>query len=108
FLASSFQRPEEGVFIHQSFSMPKEASTSDPESLLSRQQLLERQAGDPEVPPKVRAYLKSRMNAKFPIDIRPLSPILPWPPAGQPRPARQMMWMKAVGRLDDSPHIHRC
>ena len=100
-LSASFQKPEQGL-EHQ-LPMPQ---APDPESLpdgdARMQSLLKR------IPPdKVTKEMKAWLERPRPIDIRHVNPAKnPFQP--EKRPPRQMVWVRANGRLPDAPLLHQC
>jgi acyl-CoA thioesterase-2 len=94
-MSISFQVEEDG-FSHQ-FDMPE---VPDPESLADERDLrAEWAARLPEE--HVQAFTRER-----PIDIRPVDPVDIFHP--EPRPPRQMCWMKSRDPLPDDYRLHQC
>jgi acyl-CoA thioesterase-2 len=94
-LQASFQRPEDG-FEHQ-VPMPE---APDPESLPT---FKERNEALLAVAP---AELKRWLVRERPIDVRHVNPSDHLKP--EPRPPRQLVWIRADGRLPDTPLLHQC
>ena len=61
---------------------------------------------DARVPAKMRRALAQRAALPFPLDLRLIDPVDKVSP--QPRPARQLAWMRAPEPLGDDPALHRC
>ncbi len=94
-LSASFQPPEEGP-THE-IPMP---DAPDPETLPTfEQRMAPLVAGRPEA---VRQW----MTRDRPIDVRPVEFVDPFHPV--PRPPRQLVWIRAAGRLPDDPLLHQC
>ena len=95
-LSASFQHPEEGV-EHQ-LAMP---DAPDPESLPSFQERIEPFLA--VAPPELKRWLERER----PIDQRHVDPGDYLKP--EARPARQLVWIRADGRLPDGPLLlHQC
>ena len=95
-LQASFQRPEEG-FEHQ-VPMP---AAPDPESLPTFKERNE------ELLAVAPAELKRWLMRERPIDVRHANPADRLKP--EPRPPRQLVWIRADGRLPDGPLLlHQC
>ena len=100
-LSGSFQKPEPGL-EHQ-IAMP---DAPDPETLppgeRRMQSLLKR---IPEG--KLTKEMKAWIERPRPSDLRLVNPSkTPFEP--EKRPPRQMVWLRANGRLPDSPTLHQC
>lgn len=94
-MSISFQVVEEG-FSHQ-FEMPE---APDPETLPDERELRAALAADlPEE--RAAAFTRER-----PIDVRPVDPVDVRHP--EPRPPRQMCWMKSRESLPDDDRLHQC
>ena len=94
-LSASFQ-PEEAGPEH-GVPMPE---APDPDALPSLAEwLAPRLAGMPE---QVRQWFARDR----PIDVRPVEPMDPFHP--EPRPPRQLVWIRANGDLPDSLLLHQC
>jgi acyl-CoA thioesterase-2 len=94
-LSASFQ-PQEAGPEHQ-LPMP---DAPDPETLPTWD---ERIAGVlDELPPELRRWL----TRDRPIEMRPVEFVNPFRP--RPREPRQLIWIRAAGRLPDSPLLHQC
>jgi len=95
-LSASLQRPEEGV-EHQ-LEMPE---APDPETLPTFRERVEPYLD--KVPPELKRWLQRER----PIDVR-----YPNPPDylhPEKRPPRQLVWIRADGRLPDGPlFLHQC
>lgn len=94
-MSVSFQKPEPG-FDHQT-PMPDVPAPEDlPSEMDLARQMLER------VPENMRQY----WQRERPIEMRPvdLSRYL----VAKPRTAAQHIWLKANGRLPDTPALHQC
>ncbi len=94
-LAASFQRPEEGL-EHQ-LPMPE---APPPESLPSFRERTEPLLAS--APP----VLKSWLQRERPIDVRHVRAIDYLHP--EKHEPRQLVWIRADGRLPDSPLLHQC
>jgi acyl-CoA thioesterase II len=94
-LSASFQ-PEEAGPEHQ-IAMPE---APDPEGLPTFAEWVAPSLGS--VPDEVRRWL----TRDRPIDVRPVAPVDPFRPT--PRPPRQLVWIRANGRLPDSLLLHQC
>jgi acyl-CoA thioesterase II len=93
-LAASFQKEESG-FEH-SDPMPE---APPPESLETEQALFLEFAD--RLPP----FARDRAASERPIETRPIDPVKdPFHP--EPRPARRMLWLRAVAPLPDDPALH--
>ncbi|HJQ85413.1 MAG TPA: acyl-CoA thioesterase II [Candidatus Binatia bacterium] len=75
------------------------------------------EAPDPESLPSLAEWLAPRLEAvpesarqwfarDRPIDVRPVEPMNPFHP--EPRAPRQLVWIRANGRLPDDPLVHQC
>jgi len=93
-MSISFQRPEDGL-SHQ-FDMPEAPA---PEDLQDEQDLREIWA---EQAPE---HFETRDQDR-PIECRPVEPQDIFKP--EPRPPRQMCWIKARDPLPDDPRLHQC
>jgi acyl-CoA thioesterase II len=100
-LSASFQSPEHGL-EHQ-LPMPQ---APDPESLPdteSRMRSLLKRIR----PHQLTRELKAWIGRPRPIDVRVVDPPLdPFSPGK--RPPRQLVWVRASGRLPDTPLLHHC
>ncbi len=94
-MSISFQVDEPG-FSHQ-FDAPDAPA---PEGLKDERALREQWAA--ELPPEQAQMF----NRERPIDVRPIDPVDVFHP--EPRPPRQMCWMKSRERLPDDPRLHQC
>ncbi|XP_010456277.1 PREDICTED: uncharacterized protein LOC104737727 isoform X3 [Camelina sativa] len=102
-LFASFQRKQQG-FIHQESTMPH---TPAPETLLPREEILERLVTDPLLPRDYRDEVATEINVPFPIDIRFCEPK---DSTKQTKSSpRLKYWFRAKGKLsDDDQALHRC
>jgi acyl-CoA thioesterase-2 len=100
-LSGSFQKPEIGL-EHQ-IPMPE---APDPESLPAGEQRLQSLAK--RMPPeRMTKEMRSWLERPRPIDMRLVNPPKnPFEP--EKRPPRQMVWMRANGKLPDAPLLHHC
>ncbi len=100
-LSGSFQKPEPGL-EHQA-PMP---DAPDPESLPSSERRM--QSILKRIPSgKLTKEMKSWLERPRPIDMRLVNPAKnPFEP--EKRPPRQMVWLRANGRLPDTPLLHHC
>ncbi len=75
------------------------------------------EAPDPDTLPSLADWLAPRLTSMpegirkwfsrdRPIDVRPVAPMDPFHP--EPRPPRQLVWIRASGRLPDPLLIHQC
>jgi acyl-CoA thioesterase-2 len=94
-LSASFQPPEEGP-THQ-IDMPE---APDPESLPTLMERME------PILPRLSKPARDWMTRDRPIETRPVDWCDPFDPV--PRPPRQLVWMRADGRLPDDPLLHQC
>jgi acyl-CoA thioesterase II len=96
-LSASFQVTEPGVH-HQ---VP-ELTVPDPDRLPTTAELMER-AGE-----RSGAWL-ARLGERFPLELRfPHEPPAVASVRGEPRPPRQVVWVRATERLPDDPALHAC
>ncbi|KAJ3215287.1 Acyl-CoA thioesterase 8 [Dinochytrium kinnereticum] len=106
FLCScSFQVVEAGLLNHQA-PMPK---VPPPEELPSNEEVLKRWLEDPETPQKYHRFLEMRLAEPVPIEFKAVrqtsgKEILA-PPKSEPK---QMVWMRAKGKLPDNLSFHQC
>ncbi|KAL1199990.1 Acyl-CoA hydrolase 1 [Cardamine amara subsp. amara] len=101
-LFASFQR-EQQCFSHQESTMPHVPA---PETLLSRDEMLERRITDPLLPRNYRNKVATQNNAPWPIDIRFCEPN--YSTEETKSPPRLKYWFRAKGKLSDDPALHRC
>jgi len=94
-MSVSFHKPEEG-YDHQS-EMP---NVPPPESLPTESEFLERLVA--HLPPN----MKSHWQRERPIEMRPVD--IARYLSREPRAPVQNIWMRATGRLPDSPALHQC
>lgn len=94
-LSASFQKPERGL-EHQ-VSMP---DAPDPESLPGFEE--RSRALSERLPEGSEGWLERER----PIDVRYVDPVDVFAP--EKRPPRQLVWIKADGRLPDEPLLHQC
>jgi acyl-CoA thioesterase-2 len=94
-LEASFQQPEEG-FSHQD-AMPE---APDPEGLPDFRQRMEKLAR------RVPAEFKRWLETDRPIDQRFVTDFDPIDPKSQA--PRQLLWIRAAGRLPESRLLHQC
>jgi acyl-CoA thioesterase-2 len=94
-MSVSFHKPEEG-YDHQS-EMPE---VPPPESLPTESEFLERLVA--HLPPN----MKTHWQRERPIEMRPVD--IARYLSREPRPPVQNIWMRATGRLPDSPALHQC
>jgi acyl-CoA thioesterase-2 len=94
-MSVSFHKPEEG-YDHQS-EMP---DVPPPESLPTESEFLERLVA--HLPPN----MKTHWERERPIEMRPVD--IARYLSREPRPPVQNIWMRATGRLPDSPALHQC
>jgi len=100
-LSASFQKPERGL-EHQ-LPMPE---APDPETLPDAESrlksLLKRTPLD-----KMSKQMRAWVDRPRPIDVRLVDPVRnPFQP--QKRPPRQLVWIRANGKLPDVPLLHQC
>jgi acyl-CoA thioesterase-2 len=94
-MSASFQKPEEGL-SHQN-RMP---DVPPPDALKSEAEW--REAAAAQLPAEVRSwFLRER-----PIEIRPVIPENRF--SGEKHSPRQILWLRAKGRLEDSLALHQC
>ncbi|KAG7614645.1 putative palmitoyl-CoA hydrolase [Arabidopsis thaliana] len=102
-LFASFQKKQQG-FIHQESTMPH---TPAPETLLPREEILERLVTDPLLPRDYRNKVATEIEVPFPIDIRFCEPNHSTKQTKSP--PRLKYWFRAKGKLsDDDQALHRC
>ena len=94
-LSASFQHPEEGV--EHMATMPE---APPPESL---QTFRERMAPHLE---NTTDDMRRWFERERPIDVREVDPMNEFAP--EKRPPRQLVWVRADGRLPDDPLLHQC
>jgi acyl-CoA thioesterase-2 len=94
-LAASFQRPEAGP--DHELPMP---AAPDPETLPTWEERL-----TPFLPRLSEEARRWHLRDR-PIEMRPVEFTDPFTPV--PRPPRQLVWIRASGRLPDSPLLHQC
>jgi acyl-CoA thioesterase-2 len=94
-LAASFQRPEAGL-EHQ-IPMP---DAPDPETLPTFRERIA--AFIDRAPPELERWLR----IDRPIDVRHVNPVDMLEP--EKRAPRQLVWIRAAGRLPDQPLLHQC
>ncbi|GAA2469683.1 acyl-CoA thioesterase II [Streptomyces thermolineatus] len=98
--SASFQDPEEGL-EHQ-VDMP---DAPDPETLPTPQEFFGRHGHllpDPEIPRRLLGF-RAAWDLRYATD-----PPFVAAAAGGPRPARQQVWFRTVGKLPDDPLLHVC
>ncbi|CAA0392786.1 unnamed protein product [Arabidopsis thaliana] len=102
-LFASFQKKQQG-FTHQESTMPH---TPAPETLLPREDILERLVTDPLLPRDYRNKVATEIEVPFPIDIRFCEPNHSTKQTKSP--PRLKYWFRAKGKLsDDDQALHRC
>ncbi|AEE81893.2 Acyl-CoA thioesterase family protein [Arabidopsis thaliana] len=102
-LFASFQKKQQG-FIHQESTMPH---TPAPETLLPREEMLERLVTEPLLPRDYRNQVATEISVPFPIDIRFCEPNRST--KQNKSPPRLKYWFRAKGKLsDDDQALHRC
>jgi acyl-CoA thioesterase-2 len=95
-LSASFQREETGI-EHQD---PMPVDAPDPETLPTDAERF-REIAD-EIPESAKRWVEGDR----PFDTRSVDWFNPFRP--EKRPPRQMIWMRANGRLPDDPLLHQC
>ena len=129
-MTASFQRHEPG-FEH---AAPMPADAPPPERVPSQAARFAEYGADARVPERFRRALAQRAALPFPLDLRLVDPVDSVRAARrggkrrrcarndsregvrfcgaqvspQPRPARQLAWMRAPERLGDDLNLHRC
>lgn len=93
-MTASFHRAEAG---EEHFTPMPEAP--DPESLVPELELI--RGISERIPPRLRSVL----TQDRPIDFRPVDPLDFFLP--EPRPPRQMMWLRAIGEVPDGDLNHQ-
>ncbi|KAI3974929.1 hypothetical protein MKX01_005040 [Papaver californicum] len=101
-LLASFQKEEVG-FEHQEVTMPYAPA---PETLLSMEELRERQVFDPRLPRNYRNRVATMKFIPWPVDIRFCEPSNYT--AQTKTRASTRFWFKAKGTLSDDLALHRC
>ncbi|MEA2625214.1 MAG: acyl-CoA thioesterase, partial [Candidatus Binatota bacterium] len=99
-LSASFQKEEPGL-EHQA-AMPE---APDPETLLPAPERM-RKALEAIPREKIPEEMFHWLDRPRPIDLRHVSP--PRMKRGEVREPRQLVWIRAAGRLPDDPLLHRC
>jgi len=74
------------------------AGVPPPESLPSMQENLKAYLADPRLRKEMVPFVTKYIQAPFPMDIRPLSPVDPFGPVPVPS-ARQLVWMRCTEAL---------
>jgi acyl-CoA thioesterase-2 len=97
-MSISFQVDEEG-FTHQ-FDMP---DAPDPDALEDEDEVRRRHYAELNDPPPWDFTMGGRQR---PIEMRPVDPVNVFAP--QPRPPRQMCWMRSRERLPTDRRLHQC
>jgi len=82
------------------------ADAPPPEAVPSQAERFASYGADQRVPERMRRALAQRAALPFPLDLRLVDPVDKVSP--QPRPARQLAWMRAPEPLGDDPALHRC
>ncbi|XP_057819313.1 acyl-CoA hydrolase 2 isoform X2 [Cryptomeria japonica] len=100
-LFASFQKPENGFQHHE--PMP---NAPDPDTLVSREKLLESYLTDPRIPVSSRKRLAQKKRVPWPIEIRFCEPHDDVHFVA--REPRQRYWFRARGKLSDDQALHRC
>jgi len=100
-MSASFQKPEVG-FTHQAAVKP---NAIDPSALLNHKQRQLKLVEDPRVPLKLKEYIRNAADMPIPVDVRLVDPVDILNP--QKREPKQMLWMKAMGKLSDDPRVHQ-
>ncbi|KFK30630.1 hypothetical protein AALP_AA6G006800 [Arabis alpina] len=101
-LFASFQREQQG-FNHQESTMPHVPAS---ETLISRDEMLERRKTDPLLPRDYRNKVAAVNIAPWPIDIRFCEPT--YHTEHTKAPPRLKYWFRAKGKLSDDQALHRC
>ncbi|KAG6402691.1 hypothetical protein SASPL_134895 [Salvia splendens] len=101
-LMASFQK-EEYQFVHQVATMP---SVSDPEKLLSMEELRDQRLVDPRLPRTYRNKVATTDFLPWPIEIRFCEPNTSTNYTKSPPSLRY--WFRAKGTLSDDQALHRC
>ncbi|KAL0846066.1 hypothetical protein Bca101_019312 [Brassica carinata] len=101
-LFASFQRYQQG-FDHQESNMPH---MSPPETLVTREEMVERRITDPLLPRDYRNKIATEKILTWPIDIRFCEPN--YATEQTKSPPRLNYWFRARGKLSDDQALHRC
>ncbi|XP_009134545.1 acyl-coenzyme A thioesterase 8 isoform X1 [Brassica rapa] len=101
-LFASFQRDQQG-FDHQESNMPH---MSPPETLVTREEMIERRITDPLLPRDYRNKIAAEKILTWPIDIRFCEPS--YYTEQTKSPPRLNYWFRARGKLSDDQALHRC
>ncbi|KAG2243049.1 hypothetical protein Bca52824_095102 [Brassica carinata] len=101
-LFASFQRDQQG-FDHQESNMPR---MSPPETLVTREEMIERRITDPLLPRDYRNKIAAEKILTWPIDIRFCEPS--YYTEQTKSPPRLNYWFRARGKLSDDQALHRC
>ncbi|KAF8087169.1 hypothetical protein N665_0596s0020 [Sinapis alba] len=101
-LFASFQREQQG-FDHQESNMPH---MSPPETLVTREEMLQRRITDPLLPRDYRNKVAIENITTWPIDIRFCEPN--YSTEQTKSPPRLNYWFRARGKLSDDQALHRC
>lgn len=94
-LSASFQHPESGV--EHMAAMPEAPAPETLPTFLERMQPRLATAGED---------LRRWILRERPIDLREVDPVDEFAP--EKRPPRQLVWVRADGRLPDDPLLHQC
>ena len=97
---ASYQLPEKFELEHQ-YGIP---TVPNPESIRTREERLQGFLKNPKVPEKYHQSIRMRLEEKVPIDFRRINP----KQLGQENQPKQLVWMKAIGKLPDDPSFHQC
>ncbi|KAI8607444.1 HotDog domain-containing protein [Chytriomyces sp. MP71] len=105
-LTSSFQVQEDSILSHQ-YPMP---TVPMPEELESHQDIFTRLLTDPNTPRFAQKNLQLRLQEPVPIEFRPVRSATSLKDFTRPdkREPRQLVWMRARGKLPDELAIHQC
>ncbi|KAJ3156848.1 Acyl-CoA thioesterase 8 [Irineochytrium annulatum] len=80
-----------------------------PEDLPNNEEVLKSWLQDPQTPVKYHRFLEMRLAQPIPIEFKPVKPSRPndWINPSKQEP-KQMVWMRAKGKLPDDLTFHQC
>lgn len=100
-----FARPEEGKLMEHSDAMPH---VPPPDDLPSLPERLGSLRTDPRIPDHLRSLVDKWLTMPFPIELRPVQPVVPDPLDPGPLPPHQLIWVRSKVPLGESADMHRC
>lgn len=100
----SFNLPEESILDHQ-YEMPR---VKGPESLPSRDQLVQSILKDPAVTPEIGNAIRFHIFEPFDLEVRFLEDItVKTIQTAKPMQPKQSFWIRVGHRLPDDPRLHQ-